>query len=153
MFDSVNKAVLLGNLGKDPEVRTMSNSKEMVSFSIATSESWLDKSTGERMEKTEWHPVVVFNEPLVQLCKKFLKKGAKVYVEGSLKTRKWSDSSNNERYITEVVLGAYNGIIKIVSRSSQSNDHNNSNSSNSNVSGSHSDLGGDESDIDDDIPF
>jgi single-strand DNA-binding protein len=101
--------ILIGNLGKDPEVRSMQNGGKVVNLSIATSESWRDKNSGERQEKTEWHRVVIFNEKLGEVAEKYLKKGAKVYVEGSLQTRKWTDNSGAEKYSTEVVLQRFRG--------------------------------------------
>ncbi len=107
MAGSVNKVILVGNLGRDPEVRMMQSGDKVVNLSIATSESWKDKSTGERKEKTEWHRVVVFNKGLVGVCENYLKKGSKVYIEGQLETRKWTDQSGVEKYSTEVVLRPY----------------------------------------------
>jgi single-strand DNA-binding protein len=109
MAGSVNKVILIGNLGKDPEVRSMQNGGKVVNLSIATSESWRDKNSGERQEKTEWHRVVIFNEKLGEVAEKYLKKGAKVYVEGALQTRKWTDNSGAEKYSTEVVLQRFRG--------------------------------------------
>jgi single-strand DNA-binding protein len=109
MAGSVNKVILIGNLGKDPEVRSMQNGGKVVNLSIATSETWRDKNSGERQEKTEWHRVVIFNEKLGEVAEKYLKKGAKVYVEGSLQTRKWTDNSGAEKYSTEVVLQRFRG--------------------------------------------
>ncbi|MCU7611433.1 single-stranded DNA-binding protein [Anaplasma capra] len=104
----INKVILIGHLGKDPDIRVMQNGKEMASFSLATSESWLDKASGVRTEKTEWHNVVVFSEGLVRIVKSCARKGSKIYLEGSLRTRKWSDQSGNDRYTTEVVLQGFN---------------------------------------------
>lgn len=109
MAGSVNKVILIGNLGKDPEVRSMQNGGKVVNLSIATSESWRDKNTGEKQEKTEWHRVVIFNEKLGEVAEKYLKKGAKVYVEGALQTRKWTDNAGVEKYSTEVVLQRFRG--------------------------------------------
>jgi single-strand DNA-binding protein len=109
MAGSINKVILVGNLGKDPEVRAMQNGSEICNLTIATSENWKDKSTGERKEKTEWHRVVIFNEGLVRVAKEYLKKGSKVYVEGQLQTRKWTNKEGQEQYSTEVVLQNYNG--------------------------------------------
>jgi single-strand DNA-binding protein len=106
---SVNKVILVGNLGKDPEARSMGNGGEVVSFSIATSENWNDKQSGERKEKTEWHNIVIFNEALGKIAKQYLRKGSSVYLEGQLQTRKWTDKDNNDRYTTEVVLQRYRG--------------------------------------------
>src|ERR1700694_2592660 len=104
MAGSVNKVILVGNLGKDPEVRRMQDGRPIVNLSVATSENWRDKATGEREEKTEWHRVVIFNEALAKFAEQYLKKGAKVYIEGSLQTRKWQDQSGQDKYTTEVVL-------------------------------------------------
>ncbi|WP_333023216.1 single-stranded DNA-binding protein [Wolbachia endosymbiont of Pentidionis agamae] len=111
---TVNKVILIGNLGRDPEIRATQNGKEMAAFSIATSESWVDKLSGTRSEKTEWHNIVVFNDGLVKLIKDYVKKGNKVYIEGTLRTRKWVDQNNNERYITEVVLQNFNSVFSIL---------------------------------------
>ncbi|WCR57732.1 single-stranded DNA-binding protein [Wolbachia endosymbiont of Ctenocephalides felis wCfeJ] len=111
---TVNKVILVGNLGRDPEIRTMQNGKEMASFSIATSESWTDKFSGVRSERTEWHNVVVFSEGLVKIVKDFVRKGSKVYVEGSLRTRKYTDQNGSERYITEVLLQNFSGILTLL---------------------------------------
>ncbi|HEY1632956.1 MAG TPA: single-stranded DNA-binding protein [Rhizomicrobium sp.] len=109
MAGSVNKVILVGNLGKDPEVRRMTSGEPVVNLSLATSESWKDKSSGERKEKTEWHRVVIFNKNLAEVAEKYLKKGAKVYVEGQLQTRKWTDKDGAEKYSTEVVLQNFRG--------------------------------------------
>lgn len=109
MAGSVNKVILVGNLGKDPEVRAFQNGGRVAHFSIATSESWKDKATGEKKERTEWHRISVMNENLVTVVERYLKKGAKVYIEGQLETRKWQDKDGQERYTTEVVLRPYRG--------------------------------------------
>ena len=108
MAGSVNKVILVGNLGKDPEVRRMQNGNPVVNLSVATSENWRDKATGERKEKTEWHRVVIFSEGLAKVAEQYLKKGSKVYIEGALQTRKWTDQSGVEKYSTEVVLQGFN---------------------------------------------
>ena len=108
MAGSVNKVILVGNLGKDPESRTFANGGKVVSFSVATSENWKDRSTGERKEKTEWHNVSIFSEGLARVAEQYLKKGSKVYIEGQLETRKWQDQSGNDRYTTDVVLRQFN---------------------------------------------
>ena len=115
MAGSVNKVILLGNLGQDPDIRTMQNGKKVCTFSIATSNSWKDKDTGEKKEKTEWHRVVVFNEGLVGVVENYIKKGTKLYIEGSLQTRKWTDDSGTEKYTTEILIQGYGGRIDIVS--------------------------------------
>jgi single-strand DNA-binding protein len=109
MAGSVNKVILVGNLGKDPEVRRMTSGDPVVNLSIATSESWRDKASGEKKEKTEWHRVVIFNKNLADVAEKYLRKGAKVYVEGQLQTRKWTDKDGAEKYSTEVVLQNFRG--------------------------------------------
>ena len=109
MAGSVNKVILVGNLGKDPEVRRMTSGDPVVNLSVATSESWRDKASGERKEKTEWHRVVIFNKNLADVAEKYLRKGAKVYVEGSLQTRKWTDKDGAEKYSTEIVLQNFRG--------------------------------------------
>jgi len=109
MAGSVNKVTLIGNLGKDPEVRSMNSGDKVVNLSIATSESWRDKATGERKEKTEWHRVVIFNEQLAKVAEQYLKKGSTVYIEGQLQTRKWNDKDGAEKYSTEIVLQKFRG--------------------------------------------
>jgi single-strand DNA-binding protein len=109
MAGSVNKVILVGNLGKDPEIRNTQDGSKIVNLTLATSETWNDRSSGERKERTEWHRVVIFNERTADVAERFLKKGAKIYVEGSLQTRKWTDQQGQERYTTEVVLGRFNG--------------------------------------------
>jgi len=109
MAGSVNKVILIGNLGADPEIRRLNSGDPVVNLRIATSENWRDKSTGERREKTEWHNVVVFNDNIAKVAENYLKKGSKVYVEGQLQTRKWQDRDGNDRYTTEVVLQRFRG--------------------------------------------
>ena len=109
MAGSVNKVILIGNLGRDPEIRSTNDGTRVANLSVATSESWRDKTTGERKERTEWHRVVVFNDRLVEIIEKYLKKGSKVYLEGSLQTRKWQDQSGQEKFSTEVVLQKFRG--------------------------------------------
>jgi single-strand DNA-binding protein len=108
MAGSINKVILVGNLGKDPEIRRTQDGRTIANLSIATSEQWRDKATGERKEKTEWHRVVIFNEGLAKVAEQYLKKGAKVYIEGALQTRKWTDQAGVEKYSTEVVLQGFN---------------------------------------------
>src|SRR6478752_2527211 len=109
MAGSVNKVILIGNLGADPEIRSLGSGDRVANLRIATSETWRDRNSGERKEKTEWHRVVVFNENIVKVCENYLKKGAKVYVEGSIQTRKWADQSGVEKYSTEIVLQKFRG--------------------------------------------
>jgi len=110
----VNKVILVGNLGADPEARTLNSGGEVVNMRIATSENWNDKATGERKEKTEWHNVVIFNENLGRVAKNYLRKGSKVYVEGQLQTRKWTDQSGNDKYTTEIVLQRFRGELQLL---------------------------------------
>ncbi len=114
MAGSINKVILIGNLGKDPEVRKSQDGKSIVNFSVATSDTWKDKNTGERREKTEWHRVVVFNEGLARIAEQYLRKGSKVYLEGQLQTRKWTDQSGQEKYTTEVVLQGFNSALTML---------------------------------------
>jgi single-strand DNA-binding protein len=113
---SVNKVILVGNLGKDPESRSFQNGGEVVSFSVATSESWKDRTSGERKEKTEWHNVSIFSEGLARVAKSYLRKGSKVYLEGQLETRKWQDQSGNDRYSTDVVLRNFNSSMVLLDK-------------------------------------
>jgi single-strand DNA-binding protein len=114
MSGSVNKVILIGNVGRDPEIRRTQDGKPIANLSIATSESWRDKSSGERKEKTEWHRVVVFSEPLCKVIEQYVKKGAKLYVEGQLQTRKWTDKDGVEKYSTEIVLQGFNGVLTML---------------------------------------
>ena len=114
MAGSVNKVILLGNLGRDPEVRSFQNGGKVVNLRIATSETWRDKATGERKERTEWHSVAIFNENIGKIAEQYLRKGSKVYVEGQLETRKWQDQSGADRYSTEVVLRPYTGSLTLL---------------------------------------
>jgi single-strand DNA-binding protein len=116
MAGSVNKVILVGNLGKDPEVRTLNSGSRVVNLRVATSESWRDKASGERQERTEWHSVVIYNENLAKVAEQYLKKGSKVYIEGQLQTRKWTDQSGQERYTTEVVLQRFRGELTLLDR-------------------------------------
>lgn len=115
MAGSVNKVIIVGNVGKDPEVRTFQNGGKVCAFSVATSESWKDKATGEKKERTEWHKISVLNENLVSLAERFIRKGTKVYIEGQLETRKYTDGNGIEKYTTEVVLRPYRGEITLLS--------------------------------------
>ncbi len=162
MAGSVNKVILIGNLGKDPEVRTMNNGGEVVSFSLATSENWNDKSSGERREKTEWHNIVVFNENLGRIAKQYLRKGSSVYVEGQLQTRKWTDQNGNDRYTTEVVLQRFRGELTLLGGregggsgggSSNWGEDRGASSFGGGASRSPSGGGAFDNDLDDDVPF
>lgn len=114
MAGSVNKVILIGNLGRDPEVRSFQNGGKVVNLRIATSETWRDKASGERKERTEWHSVAIFNENVAKIAEQYLKKGSKVYIEGQLETRKWQDQSGQDRYSTEVVLRPYSGQLTLL---------------------------------------
>jgi single-strand DNA-binding protein len=169
---SVNKVILVGNLGKDPEVRTMNNGGEVVSFGLATSESWNDKQSGERRDKTEWHNVVIFNENLGRIAKQYLRKGSTCYVEGQLQTRKWTDQTGNDRYTTEVVLQRFRGELTLLGGRGDSGGQGGGNygggqsNQGGGSSGGFNDGGGSQyggapsrspgpfdSDLDDDVPF
>jgi single-strand DNA-binding protein len=115
-MSSLNKVCLIGNLGKDPEIRSMQDGREIANLTVATSESWKDKNTGERKEKTEWHRVVIFSEGLVKVAKSYLKKGSKVYLEGQLQTRKWTDKDGQEKYSTEVVMQGFNAALVMLNK-------------------------------------
>ena len=160
MANSLNKVTLIGNIGRDPEVRSFQNGSKVCNLSLATSERWKDKETNEPKEKTEWHRIVIFNDKLVEIIEKYIHKGSKVYVEGQLETRKWTDSSGIEKYSTEVVLRPYRGeIIFLDSKSevdeSSSNEIENDNVSSSKIENESSNNSVEElaSDLDDDIPF
>ncbi|OAN71747.1 single-stranded DNA-binding protein, partial [Jannaschia sp. EhC01] len=114
MAGSVNKVILVGNLGRDPEVRSFQNGGKVCNLRIATSETWKDKNTGEKRERTEWHSVAIFQEGLVRVAEQYLRKGSTVYIEGKLQTRKWQDQSGNDRYSTEVVLQGYDGVMTMI---------------------------------------
>jgi single-strand DNA-binding protein len=167
MAGSVNKVILVGNLGADPEIRRLNSGDTMATIRIATSESWRDKNSGERREKTEWHTVVIFNENLAKLAEQYLKKGAKVYVEGALQTRKYQDNAGNDRYATEVVLQKFRGEIQMLDKqpsnrppgASSPDDYGSGGDSKSNgTSGSYGQQSGGSGgnfsrDLDDEIPF
>ncbi|MEQ8291662.1 MAG: single-stranded DNA-binding protein [Roseovarius sp.] len=114
MAGSVNKVIIIGNLGRDPEVRTFQNGGKVCNLRVATSEQWKDKNTGERRERTEWHSVAIFSEGLVRVCEQYLRKGSKVYIEGKLQTRKWQDQSGQDRYSTEIVLQGFDGTLQML---------------------------------------
>jgi single-strand DNA-binding protein len=120
MAGSVNKVILIGNLGRDPEVRSFQNGGKVCNLRIATSETWKDRNTGERRERTEWHSVAIFSEPLARIAEQYLRKGSKVYIEGQLETRKWQDQSGQDRYSTEVVLRPYRGELTLLDSRSDS---------------------------------
>ena len=123
MASSINKVILVGNLGKDPEIRAAQDGSKVASFSVATSEFWKDRVSGERKDRTEWHRVVVFNPNLCDICEKYLHKGSKVYLEGQLQTRKWQDQAGVERYTTEVILGKFRGELALLDSRGGSEDN------------------------------
>lgn len=150
MAGSVNKVILVGNLGADPEIRRLSSGDPVVNLRIATSETWRDKSSGERKEKTEWHQVCIFNEQLAKVAEQYLRKGMKVYVEGSLQTRKWQDQSGGDRYSTEIVLQKFRGELQMLDAKEGGADRQQSRSD----QGMYTDSGGGSRDDDpDQIPF
>ena len=165
MAGSVNKVIILGNLGVDPEVRSFPNGGKVCNLRIATSENWKDKNTGERREKTEWHSVAIFSEPLVRIAEQYLRKGSKVYIEGQLETRKWQDQSGQDRYTTEVVLRPYTSTLTMLdSRGDNSSQGeyiggNNESNYSSDANDTSSNSGDDTSspsaaqDFDDELPF
>ena len=153
MSGSLNKVQLIGRLGADPEIKQMVNGKNVARLSVATSQSWKDKSTGERKEKTEWHRVVIFNEGLVNIVQQYLKKGANVYIEGQLSTRKWKDEkSGQDKYSTEVVLQGYNSSLTMLGGKNTSNNSNEI-SQEKKSSLPNDQTSQDNSDLDDEIPF
>lgn len=121
---SINKVILVGNVGQDPEIRTTQDGREIANFSLATSESWKDKNSGEKKDKTEWHRIVIFSQGLVGIAKNYVKKGSKLYIEGALQSRKWTDNQGNEKTTTEIVLQNYSSVLQILDR----NDRQSSNS-------------------------
>lgn len=147
MVNSINKVTLIGNVGRDPEIRTTQDGKEIASITLATSESWKDKNSGERKERTEWHRIVVFSDGLVNIVKNYIKKGSKLYIEGALQTRKWVDNSGAERYSTEIILQGYNAVLLMLDSNRNQGDHHHNHSSSS--------LGEsfNAEEIDDEIPF
>ena len=157
MAGSVNKVILIGNLGADPEIRSTQDGRPVANLRVATTESWRDKSSGERRERTEWHRVVIFNEGLCRIAEQYLKKGSKVYLEGQLQTRKWEDQSGQERYTTEVVLQGFNSSLTMLdSRAGGgSGDYagSNGNGGNFGKSGPMDSGGSFDKEIDDEIPF
>ena len=149
MAGSVNKVILVGNLGADPDVRSTKDGRPVVNLSVATSESWRDKSSGERREKTEWHRVVIFSEGLCRIAEQYLKKGSKVYIEGQLQTRKWQDDKGSDRYSTEVVLQNYGGVMTMLDTRNSGGDF----QAVSNDSAPMAAPSGGGGEINDDIPF
>ena len=164
MAGSLNRVMLIGNLGADPEIRSTQDGREIANINIATSETWKDKNTGERREKTEWHRVVIFSEGLVKVVKNYVKKGSKVFIEGSLQTRKWQDQTGNDRYSTEVVLQGFSGTLTMLdSRGGESSQGGNYGGGQSQQGGGNSNYGGEQGnqqqaaapapELDDEIPF
>ncbi|MFV0291703.1 MAG: single-stranded DNA-binding protein [Paracoccus sp. (in: a-proteobacteria)] len=162
MAGSVNKVILIGNLGQDPEVRTFQNGGKVVNLRIATSETWKDRNSGERQERTQWHSVAIFSEPLARIAEQYLRKGSKVYLEGQLETRKWQDQSGQDRYTTEVVLRPYRSELTLLDGRSDGGGNRGGSSGgygsdsggyNDNPSGGTSSSIGGRSDFDDEIPF
>ena len=158
MAGSVNKVILVGNLGRDPEVRTFQNGGKVCNLRVATSETWKDRNTGERRERTEWHSVAIFSEPLARIAEQYLKKGSKVYLEGQLETRKWQDQSGNDRYSTEVVLRPYKGELTLLDSRGDSGGFGGDRSDDGYGGGYGGGSGGGgpapaPSDLDDEIPF
>ena len=157
MAGSVNKVILVGNLGRDPETRQTQDGRPIVNFTLATNETWKDRQTGERRERTEWHRVVIFNERLAEVAQNYLRKGSKVYLEGQLQTRKWTDQSGQERYTTEVVLGRFRGELTMLDSRADGGgggggrDYGGGEPASAPAAGGGG--GGPSSDLDDDIPF
>jgi single-strand DNA-binding protein len=166
MSGSVNKVILVGNLGRDPESKSFQNGGKVVNLRIATSESWKDKSSGERKERTEWHSVAIFNEPLANAAERYLRKGSKVYIEGQLQTRKWQDASGGDRYTTEIVLQGFHAVLVLLDRRESDAGGGDQSSSKSDGQWTGGGFGGGasagagtgrpapfDSDLDDDVPF
>ena len=153
MAGSVNKVIIMGNLGKDPEIRNFPNGGRVCNFSVATSESWRDKNSGEKQERTQWHNISILSEPLVNIAERFLKKGSKVYLEGQLETRKWQDNSGSDRYSTEIVLRPYKGEITLIDNKADSNMTNEAISNNQIDEIQENSVSPNVDDFDDEIPF
>ena len=157
MVGSVNKVILLGNLGKDPEIRSLQSGNKMATFSMATSKRWKDKNTQEQRDKTSWHNIVVFGDGLVDIIEKYVKKGSKIYIEGELQSRKWQDQDGNDRYTTEVILQGFNSNLTLLDSRNSNNTNNDeksfsdkpSTSKENSISSEHSDS----NESEDDIPF
>ena len=150
MAGSLNKVLLIGRLGNDPEIKQMQNGKSVARLSVATSENWKDKNSGEKKEKTEWHRVVIFNEGLVNVVQQYLKKGAQIYIEGQLSTNKYTDSNGVEKYSTQIVLQGFNSTLKMLGGGSRTGDSSSDQSSGSSLP---SDEISPPSDLDDEVPF
>ncbi len=147
---SINKVILVGNVGQDPEVRTTQDGREIATFSLATSESWKDKNSGEKKDKTEWHRIVIFSQGLVGIVKNYVKKGNKIYIEGALQSRKWTDNQGNEKTTTEIVLQNYSSVLQILDRNDRQNSGNDY-QVNQSSGGKHNQVALE--DNDDEIPF
>ena len=153
MAGSVNKVIIMGNLGKDPEIRNFPNGGRVCNFSVATSETWRDKNSGEKQERTQWHNISILSDPLVNIAERFLKKGSKVYLEGQLETRKWQDNTGSDRYSTEIVLRPYKGEITLIDNKADSNMINEPISNNQMDEIQESSISSNVDDFDDEIPF
>jgi single-strand DNA-binding protein len=153
MAGSLNKVFLIGRLGNDPEIKQMSNGKNVARLSLATSDTWKDKNTGEKKEKTEWHRIVIFNEGLVNVVQQYLKKGAQVYIEGQIQTTKYTDNSGLEKYSTQIVLQGYNSTLTMLGAGSSSSSKIEDNSMNQDNSSLPSDNNISSNDLDDEVPF
>lgn len=153
MSGSLNKVTLIGNLGKDPEVRRMQSGDPVVNLSVATSETWRDKSSGERRERTEWHRVVIFNKGLAEVAEKYLRKGHKIYIEGSLQTRKWTDTHGEEKYTTEIIVQNFRGELVMLQGAKSDRDDDRAQDEQRNFGGSGEQRDFSRSDLNDEIPF
>ena len=153
MAGSVNKVIIMGNLGKDPEIRNFPNGGKICNFSVATSETWRDRNSGEKQERTQWHNISILSEPLVNIAERFLKKGSKVYLEGQLETRKWQDNSGADRYSTEIVLRPYKGEITLVDNKGDNNFINETNTETKINQTTETNTNLTAEDFDDEIPF
>lgn len=153
MAGSVNKVILIGNLGADPEVRTFQNGGKVCNLRLATSENWRDRESGERRERTEWHRVAIYNEGLVGIAERFLRKGSKIYLEGQLETRKWQDQSGQDRYTTEVVLRGFNAALTMLDGRGEGGGRDELGSSQGGSDGGAGGPAGGGRDVDDEIPF
>ena len=153
MAGSVNKVIIMGNLGKDPEIRNFPNGGKICNFSVATSETWRDRNSGEKQERTQWHNISILSEPLVNIAERFLKKGSKVYLEGQLETRKWQDNSGADRYSTEIVLRPYKGEITLVDNKGDNNFINETNTDTKINQTTETNTNLTAEDFDDEIPF
>ena len=153
MSGSINKVILIGNLGSDPDIKRTQDGRPVANLSIATSESWRDKNSGERKEKTEWHRVVIFNEGLCKIAESYLKKGSKVYIEGQLQTRKWQNKDGNDQYSTEVVLQGFNGNLTMLDGVGGDKGQSGSGGLSDYQKAGQGGFGGNPADLDDEIPF